>query len=248
MTGAHSRNVAGCLRKALRTSLAVTTLGLTALGLALGLAPGAGAGGAASSPTCSQLTKAQVQPLLVHRVTKLTVTPVPGVLYLSSAKQVGQRCVFSDTQTSAALVVTVVGGPSAARAYESELHSLGHSPARVPVVSGGKGVRARADSRGSVSTAEVGAIKGSTYCAVTPQEGETPGEARLEQAAGNTSDIGDKAYSDIAAAIGTLCNRIYGSGNTNPAAALSALKKLKPGHTGGGGITVPKLPPVPKGP
>lgn len=231
-------------KKSSRTSLVVTTVGL-----ALGFVPAAGAGTAAS-PTCSQLTKAQIQPLLVHHVTKLTVKPVSGFTYLISAKQVGQTCVFADTETSSALTVVVIGGSAAARAYKSDLHGLGPSLARLPVVSGGKAVRERADSHGSVGSAEVTSIKGSTYCAVIPQEGETPGEARLEQAAGDTADIGDKAYSYIAAAIGTVCNRIYGSGSTNPAPALAALAKIKPSHnTGdGGGLTVPKLPPIPKKP
>lgn len=226
-----------------RTSLAVTTAAL-----ALGFVPAAAAGTAAA-PTCSQLTKAQIQPLLVHRVTKLTVKPVSGALYfVGSTKHVGQTCVFADTETSAALVVVVVGGSAAARQYESDLHSLGASVAPVAVVSGGKAVRQRADTHGAVSSAEVSSIKGSTYCAVIPQDGETPGEARLEQAAGDTADIGDKAYSYIAAAVGTVCNRIYGSGSTNATAALATLKKVKPSHAGGGGITVPKFPPMPKKP
>ena len=108
-------------------------------------------------------------------------------------------------------------------------------------MSGGKALRQRADSHGAVSTAEVTSINGSTYCAVTPGDA-TPGEARLEKAAGDTADIGDQAYADIAAAIGTVCNRIYGGGDTNPAAALAELKKIKPKH-GSGGITVPTFPP-----
>ena len=227
-----------------RKTSSCTSLVVTSAALALALVPAAGAG-ASATPTCSQLTKAQIQPLLVHHVTKLTVTPVSGFTYLSSAKQVGQTCVFADTETSSGLSVTVIGGSAAARAYQSEVHALGPSLAPVPVVSGGKAVRQRADSHGSVSSAEVASIKGSTYCAVTPQSGETPGEARLEQAAGDSAAIGDKAYADIAAAIGTVCNRIYRSGSTNPAPALAALKKIKPSHAGGG-ITVPKLPPIPK--
>jgi hypothetical protein len=42
------------------------------------------------------------------------------------------------------------------------------------------------------------------------------GIAQLEDAAGHTSNIGDKAYAELAAAIGTLCNRVLGSGNTTP--------------------------------
>jgi hypothetical protein len=225
---------------------ACTSVVITTAGLALGLAPSAGAGAAATA-TCSQLTKAQIQPLVVHRLTTLTVKPVPGALYLSSAKRVGQTCVFADAETSNAFAVVVIGGSAAARAYQGDLHSLGPSLVRVPVVSGGKAVRERADSHGSVGSAEVTSIKGSTYCAVIPQDGETPGEARLEKAAGSTAAIGDKAYSYMAAAIGTVCNRIYGSGSTNPAPALAALKKITPKHAGNGGLPVPTLPAIPKG-
>ncbi len=220
---------------------------VTTAALALGFAPAAGARSRSATPTCSQLTKAQIQPLLVHRITKVTVKPVPGFTYLSPAKDVGQTCVFADSETASALAVVVIGGSAAARAYQSDVHSLGPSLARIPVVSGGKGLRERADSRGSVSSAEVTSVKGSTYCAVMPQDGETPGEARLEQAAGSTAAIGDKAYADIAAAIGTVCNRIYGSGSTDPAPALAALKGIKPSHASDGGLSVPKLPPIPKG-
>jgi hypothetical protein len=56
---------------------------------------------------------------------------------------------------------------------------------------------------------------------------EIAGENSWDIAAGDTSDIGDKAYAYIAAAEGTLCNRIYTSGSKSPAAALAALKKIK---------------------
>ena len=226
-------------KKSLCVSFVVVTLGL-----ALCLVPTAGAGAAATA-TCSQLMKAQIQPLLAHHITKLTVTPVAGITYLSSAKHVGQTCVFADTENSDALAVVVIGGAAAARAYQADLHSLGPPLARVQVVSGGKGVRERADSQGSVGSAEVTSIKGSTYCAVIPQTDEVPGVAKLERAAGDSSAIGDKAYSDIAASIGTVCNRIYGSGSTNAGPALAALKKIKPKHGNGGTLTVPPLPPTP---
>ncbi len=223
-----------------------------ATAFALCIAPAAGAGAAATA-TCSQLTKAQIQPLLVHRVTRLKVTPVPGALYGISAKQVGQTCTFADTETSNGLTVVVIAGPAAAHAYKNELHDIAPGTAfgsvdsrklaRVPLVSG-KAVRQRADSRGAVTTAEVASIKGSTYCAVIPSDDELPGVARLQKAAGDTADIGDKAYADVAAAIGTVCNRIYGSGGTDPAPALAALKEIKPKHSGGT-ITVPTFPPSP---
>ncbi len=36
------------------------------------------------------------------------------------------------------------------------------------------------------------------------------------EAAGDTNNIADSAYQTVAIALGTLCNRIYGSGNTTP--------------------------------
>ena len=48
-----------------------------------------------------------------------------------------------------------------------------------------------------------------------------PGVGQLEEAAGGTSNIGDANDALEAAAVATLCNRIFGSGNTTP--DLSAL-------------------------
>ena len=119
----------------------------------------------------------------------------------------------------------MIAGPSAARAYKDDLHSLGPTLAHVPVVSGGKAVRQRADKHGSVSTAEVTSINGSTYCAVIPEEGETPGEARLEKAAGDTAAIGDKAYSDIATAISPVTPEVAGSNPVAPAFENAAFRR-----------------------
>jgi hypothetical protein len=203
--------------------------GLIALGVAAVLAPAAiaqSAAAAASVPTCAQLTKAQLQPLLVHKITKISVKPVSGVMWFAGNKKVGETCVVADTETSNALAITVLGSSATARAFKSD--SVSEKPT-VPVPGvGDKAIREKADAKGAVGTAVVSAVKGGTYCQVDPQEGETPGEAKLEEAAGDTSDIGDNAYADMAAADGTVCNRIFHSGNTSPASALAALKKVKP--------------------
>jgi hypothetical protein len=191
------------------------------LTLALVGVSGAPAAAASSFPTCAQLTKAQLQPLLVHRITKITVRPVNGAQYLAGNKTIGQTCVVADTETSNALAITVLGSGDAAKAFAGEMIS-DRPEVAVPGV-GDKAERQKADAKGSAA-AGVFSIQGNTYCEVDPQEGETPGEAKLEEAAGDTSDIGDKAYADIAAADGTVCNRIYHSGNTNPAKPLAALK------------------------
>ena len=65
------------------------------------------------------------------------------------------------------------------------------------------GVGDKAVRDGGDATSAVSAIKGSQYCRVAPGDGEVPG------------------YALEAAAVATLCNRIFGRGNTTP--DLSAL-------------------------
>ena len=77
-------------------------------------------------------------------------------------------------------------------------------------------MRGQVDAKGAAATTKVLMLKGKTYCSVSPQDGAIPGEAQLEEASGDTAGIGNKAYAEIAAAIGTVCNRIFGSGNTTP--------------------------------
>jgi hypothetical protein len=83
------------------------------------------------------------------------------------------------------------------------------------------GVGDKAVRDGDHGTQAVSAIKGSEYCRVTPGDGEVPGIGDLERDAGDSSNIGDANYALEAAAVATLCNRIFGSGNTTP--DLSAL-------------------------
>jgi hypothetical protein len=176
----------------------------------VGASPAFAAGGA----TCSQLTAKQVQPLVSDPITKVSSKPVSGTLYFTGNKQVGQACTFATSDTESALTVTVIGGPAAAKAYAAELQRLG---AHVSVAGvGAKAVRARVDSDGAVSTAELLSLKGSTFCQVTPQADLIPGVGKLEEAAGFKEDIGNDAYVAIANAIGTVCNRVYKSGNTTP--------------------------------
>ena len=165
---------------------------------------------------CSQLTKAQVQLLIVHPITKVTVKPVTGEQYTGSTKRIGQLCVFAaGSGDSEALTVTVIYGSAAARAYEGDVQGLSPRPVSVPGI-GSKAVRGRVDAKGAAATTMLSALKGQTYCSVSPGDGDIPGEAQLEEAAGYTSDIGNKAYAEIAAAIGTVCKRIFGRGNTTP--------------------------------
>ncbi len=210
-----------------------------AAGAVVGASPaGAKASGAA---TCSQLTAKDVQPLVSDPITKTVTKPIPGITYLQKAKKVGETCTFATDETSNALTVTDVGGPAAANAWKAELQAI-DGVVSVPGI-GAKAVRSSVDSEGGVGTAEVVSLKGSTYCAVDPDVGDVPGAAALEEAAGSTGDIGNQAYAIIAAADGTICNRIFGHGNTTPdLSKLSSVTVTAPSTTepGSGGLDVEK--------
>ena len=161
--------------------------------------------------TCNQLTKADVQPLLVDPITTITVTA-------AGIGGEGQQCVFG-TASDGAVDVLVLSGDLATTGYAQEVQGM-TKPVSVPGV-GDKAARDTGDDQPD-------AIKGDVYCSVGLGADEgVPGVAALQQAAGGTSNIGDPAEAIIAAALGTLCNRIYGSGNTTP--DLSGLGAPAPG-------------------
>ena len=173
-------------------------------GQAASAAPQASPGSAGGTAvTCNQLTKADVQPLLVDPITTITVTA-------AGIGGEGQQCVFGTANSSGAIDVLVLGGSDAAPAYASDVQGLG-SPVDVPGI-GDKAVRDKDHGTDSITS-----MKGDLYCAVSTGGADgMPGVAALEKAAGYTSNIGDPAYAAIADALGTLCNRIFGSGNTTP--------------------------------
>jgi hypothetical protein len=164
------------------------------------VAPGATSG----SANCKQLTFADVQPLLIEKIVSVAVT-VP------EANGTGQQCVFTGkaTDRTGAVDVLVLTGSEATQAYAEDV--AGDSDGAVPVPGiGDKASRDKGDG-------QVSSIKGSTYCAVTLGSGDdVPGVGPLEEAAGATTHIAESAYDTVAKALGTLCNRIYGSGNTTP--------------------------------
>jgi hypothetical protein len=128
--------------------------------------------------------------------------------------------------------ITVLSGQDATNDFSGDVQSLSNSAVSVPGV-GDKAVR-----DGSHGTDAVSAIKGSQYCQVTPGDGEVPGVGDLEKAAGDTSNIGDANDALEAAAVATLCNRIFGSGNTTPdlstlLANASAAATASPSDQGG---------------
>ena len=177
------------------------TGGSSSGGQAASAAPQTSPGSAGGTAvTCSQLTKADVQPLLVEPITTVTVTA-------AGIDGEGQQCVFG-TASSYDVDVLVLRGDEATSGYAQETQGM-TTPVSVPGI-GDKAARDTGDDQPD-------AIKGDVFCAVSLGTDEgVPGVAALEEAAGGTSNIGEAANGIIAAALGTLCNRIYGSGNTTP--------------------------------
>jgi hypothetical protein len=198
--------LASCLLAACSGS----TSGHAAAGGTAAAAAGAGAAAAAApdatsgSANCKQLTFAEVQPLLIEKIVSVAVT-VPEV------NGTGQQCVFTGkaTDRTGAVDVLVLTGSEATQAYAEDV--AGESDGAVAIAGiGDKASRDKGDG-------QVTSIKGSTYCAVTLGSGDdVPGVGPLEEAAGATTHIAESAYDTVAKALGTLCNRIYGSGNTTP--------------------------------
>ena len=183
------------------TRAASDTGGSSSGGQAASAAPQASPGAAGgTSVTCNQLTKADVQPLLVDPITtvKVTAAGIDGE---------GQQCVFG-TASDGAVDVLVLRGDEATSGYAQEVQGM-----TTPVNVAGIGDKAARDTGDD----QPDAIKGDVFCSVSLGTDQgVPGVAALEQAAGGTSNIGEQADAIVAAALGTLCNRIYGSGNTTP--------------------------------
>lgn len=157
--------------------------------------------------TCDQLTFAQVQPFIGDKVTKDDVT-VLNVEGLS-----GETCDFSNgTGDGNTVSVEVLKGSGTAGAYDSDVKNDTDGVVSVPGI-GDKASREKGG--GSLS-----ALKGDVYCATGVDE-EMTDIGTLESAANGTTHIAENLYQDAAIAVGTLCNRIFGSGNTTP--DLSAL-------------------------
>jgi hypothetical protein len=153
-----------------------------------------------STATCKQLTFDQVQPLLDAPITTVTVAAAG----LSGG---GQECRFEAADPSVNIDVTVIGGADGTAEYNGDVSGFA-SPAPLP----GVGDQARWDSNDESSA--FAALKGDVYCSVGVDAENVPGVGPLMDAANNTIRIGDANYLIISAAEATVCNRIYGSGNT----------------------------------
>lgn len=148
--------------------------------------------------SCKQLTKDMVQPLMEQPITTIQVTA-------AGTNAEGQQCIFGEDDGDNAVDVMVLGGEEGAQEFALTVKEEAKDQVAVPGV-GDKAVR-KAGENG------VDAIKGNVYCSVS---GQVPGIGKLERAAGGTTHIAESAYAAEAAALGTLCNRIFGSGNTTP--------------------------------
>ena len=155
---------------------------------------------------CKQLTKDMVQPLMAGTIDSVTVTA-------AGDDDTGQQCDFAGGADDVSDIDVLVLSGSTATAEYSNIASGGIS---VPGV-GDKAVRPDGD-------VSLDALHGDTYCSVSVGDpGDLPGIGAFEAANEGSTDIPDSVLDPAAAALGTLCNRIFGSGNTTPdLAALAA--------------------------
>ena len=165
------------------------------------IAPGASvAPTGGTSATCKQLTFDQVQPLLKAPITQVEVTAFglsgtgPGVPVRGGRQERERRRAWC-------------GGSDGTTQYDGDVSEFA-SPAPLP----GVGDKAMWDSNDK--SAAFAAIKGDEYCSVSVEAEDVPGVGALMDAADNTNQIGDANYLIISTALATVCNRIYGSGNT----------------------------------
>ena len=153
-----------------------------------------------TTATCTQLTIDEAQPLLNVPLKTVHVTPAG----LSGG---GQECRFVGADESDYVDVIVIGGSEGPLEYANDVQGF-PSPAPLP----GVGDKAMWDSNNESSS--FAALKGDVYCSVEGEDENVPGVGALMDAANNTLRIGDANWKIIANAMATLCNRIYGSGDT----------------------------------
>jgi hypothetical protein len=171
---------------------------------------GAGGGpavsGASGAPTdpCTKLTKADVQPFFTVPI----ATALPSVLNTATTKGCTWSAADGTVETSVALLVRTGGDAS----FEWTEATSGN-----PIKFSGVGDQAEHIS----GISDFVSIKGGVVCSIT-----TLGRTHLAPLAGLTVDsrdlLSDSDATAVAQQFGTLCNKIYGSGNTTPTATASA--------------------------
>ncbi|HEX8796628.1 MAG TPA: hypothetical protein VF765_37010 [Polyangiaceae bacterium] len=149
--------------------------------------------------TCNQLKAADVQGLMTAMVTGVDVTAV-------GTDSDGQQCVFHDAQSEQAVDIIVIPASDPIIGY-----AIAKMSATNPVAVSGVGDQAFRDTGDFGPTAEHGGV----MCTVsTASAVQIPGVDALVQ--NGMVDLTEAQNGILAAALGTVCNRIFGSGNTTP--------------------------------
>jgi hypothetical protein len=166
----------------------------------------AAATSSAKGATCKQLTETEVQPLIAATITKLkvTVAHLPGGV-------VGQQCEYSGGD--GVIDVVVVKSASAKRVFNEDV--AGFSQKVVVTGVTGKAYRATGDF-------QMEGLDGQVDCSVSADSAATiPGVVALQDNGNSDGDfeLSESDNSIIATALGTLCNRVFGKGNTKPSLA-----------------------------
>jgi len=160
----------------------------------------AGSGGSAAhgAVTCSQLKAADVQGLMTNPMTGVNTTA-------AGTDADGQQCVFHDASDQAVDVI-VVPASDPAFGYERDKAATTNAVAVSGV--GDQAYRAAGDFS---PTAEHGGV----MCTVSVASAvQIPGVTKL--VVGGRLALTEAQNATLATALGTVCNRIFGSGNTTP--------------------------------
>jgi hypothetical protein len=160
----------------------------------------------AKAATCKQVTKAEVQPLIAATITKLKVTVVhlPGGV-------TGQQCEYSGAD--GVIDVVVVKSTSAKQVFKEDVDGFSHKVVVAGVT--GKAYRATDDF-------QMEGLDGQVDCSVSADSAATiPGVAALQDNGNSDGDfeLSESDNTIIATALGTICNRVFGKGNTKPSLA-----------------------------
>jgi hypothetical protein len=162
-----------------------------------------GASGAPIDP-CTKLTKADVQPFFTVPI----ATALPSVLNTALTKGCTWSAADGSAETSVALLVRT--GDDASTEW---MEATTGNPVKF------SGVGDQAEHIPGIS--DFVSIKAGVVCSIT-----TLGRTHLAPLAGLTLDsqdlLSDADATTVAQQFGTLCNKIYGSGNTTPTATASA--------------------------
>lgn len=148
--------------------------------------------------TCSQLKAADVQGLMTNAVTGVETTAV-------GTDGHGQRCVFHDANDEAVTVV-VIPASDPTLGYEAVKAATANAVS-VPGV-GDRAFRAPGD-------ASPIAVHGGVVCTVSTSSAiQIPAVAKL--VVNGKLDLSEAQNTVLATALGTVCNRVFGTGNTQP--------------------------------